>query len=368
MKNPIEQHVDSLDKELREMRPDVLRRARAILDSEVTVCSLHGKIGGKNNDYADCVSNRFVSSSVFLTSWLGGFNAKCKSSGAVIGDGSALADLMALFSDEIIYEYTKKFLERNFYKHYVERIRNKPEETFWKVWFGNDSIYGLFIAPQRCVDGSIRIDRSEIRRAKYNYWTIGHVMETGFYVEEEGEFYTFSAVEDFLKFYKLVLKRTSKSQYEKEIYSRYINYLEESDDVLSEPLLIPELRYEGNERKCLYRVDFTVLNPYTFRFIGFELSPSSSHMSVSGIKSEKKTQKAVNQELRVKWEREMHKRNDYLQKFGLSLITFTDSDLADIDNCFEVIKSALSERSGQTQDLNLEEQRLKENIRRARRR
>lgn len=368
MKNPIEQHIDRLDDELKEMRPDVLRRAGVILEREVSISSLHGKIGGKNNEYADCLSNRFSNYSDFLTSWLGGFNAKCKSSGAVIGDGSAVADLMALFGDEKIYEYTKKFLERNFYRHYVERIRNKPDETFWKVWFGNDSVYGLFIAPRKCIDGSIRIDRSEIRRAKYNYWTIGHVMETGFYIEDESEFYTFDTVEEFLKFYKYILKGTSKSQYEKEIYSRYINYLEESDDVLLEPLLIPELRYEGNERKCLYRVDFTVLNPYTFRFIGFELSPSSSHMSVSGIKSEKKTQKAVNQELRVKWEREMHKRNDYLQKFGLSLMTFTDSDLADIDNCFEVIKSALSERSGQTQDLNLEEQRLKENIKQARRR
>ena len=125
---------------------------------------------------------------------------------------------------------------------------------------------------------------------------------------------------------------------------------------MSEPFLIPEFRYEGLEKKCKYRVDFTVLNPYTFKFVGFELSPSSSHMSVSGIKGKKQVE--VNEELKEKWEKEMHKRNEYLQRYGVTLVTFTDSDLQDMDKCFSVMGSYLSERSEQANDINREESRL----------
>ena len=118
--------------------------------------------------------------------------------------------------------------------------------------------------PERCLDGTIRTDKSEIRRADYNYWTIGHVMRTGLYDPENDEFYKFTSVNECLKFYAGVFKRLSKSQYEKEIFIHYIKYLNQSSDILSEPFLIPEFRYEGLEKRCKYRVDFSVLNPYTF--------------------------------------------------------------------------------------------------------
>ena len=185
-------------------------------------------------------------------------------------------------------------------------------------------------------------------------------MSTGLYDPENEEFYRFDTEKELLKYYVNIIKRLSKSQYEKEICVRYVKYLVQSKDIMSEPFLIPEFRYEGLEKKCRYRVDFTVLNPYTFRFVGFELSPSSSHMSVSGIKDKKQAE--VNEELKEKWEKEMHKRNEYLQRYGVTLVTFTDSDLQDMSKCFSVIESYLGERAEQTSDIKREEGRLEKLI------
>lgn len=103
-----------------------------------------------------------------------------------------------------------------------------------------------------------------------------------------------------------------------------------------------------------------MLNPYTFRFVGFELSPASTHMSVSGIKDKKQIE--VNEELKTKWEKEMHKRNEYLGRYGITLVTFTDSDLKNIDTCFATIRSVLSERAERVGDVKSEESRLEKLI------
>lgn len=348
--------IAQLTEDLNERRDYVLERASDLLDRDITVSSLHGKIGGKNNDFTNCVEDKFINFQDFYSAWLNEFNDRCERNEVKLHEGGSLSDLLTLFSDKDIREYTELFLERNFIKNFRARVRNKPEESLWKIWFGNELVHGLFIAPANTPDGGVRIDKSEIRRASYNYWTVGHVMRTGLYDPENEVFYGFTDVDEFLKLYQKILKRLSKSPYEKEVYARYIDYLLSSKDILSEPFLIPEFRYEGPEKKCKYRVDFTVLNPYTFKFVGFELSPSSSHMSVSGIKDKKQTE--VNEELKEKWEKEMHKRNEYLQRYGVTLITFTDSDLQDIDKCFEVIGSVLSERAEQANDIKREESRL----------
>lgn len=348
--------IAQLDEELASRREYVLARASELLGFSVSVSSLHGKIGGKNNTFTDCVNDTFINFQEFYSAWLKEFNNRCERENVKLFEGGSLSDLLTLFSDKDIREYTELFLERNFIKNYLARVRNKPEESLWKIWFGNEVVFGLFIAPAFCPDGSIRIDRSEIRRTGYNYWTVGHVMNTGLYDPENEDFYNFADVNEFLKFYEQILKRLSKSPYEKEVYTRYVDYLLHSKDILSEPFLIPEFRYEGLEKKCRYRVDFTVLNPYTFKFVGFELSPSSSHMSVSGIKDKKQVE--VNEELTKKWEKEMHKRNEYLERYGVTLVTFTDSDLQDIDKCFSVICKMLSERIEQANDIKKEESRL----------
>ena len=348
--------IAQLNVELEARRKYVLDRASELLGYNVTVSSLHGKIGGKNNTYTDCVNDTFINFQDFYAAWLKEFNNRCERDNVKLYEGGSLSDLLTLFSDKDIKEYTELFLERNFIKNYLARVRNKPEESLWKIWFGNEVVYGLFIAPATCSDGSVRIDRSEIRRANYNYWTIGHIMYTGLYDPDNNSFYHFSNIDEFLKLYQKILKRLSKSPYEIKVYDLYFDYLLRSKEILAEPFLIPEFRYEGLEKKCKYRVDFTVLNPYTFKFVGFELSPSSSHMSVSGTKG--KLQKDINEELKGKWEKEMHKRNEYLRRYGVTLVTFTDSDLQNIDRCFVEIQSVLNKRAEQANDIKREESRL----------
>ena len=89
-------------------------------------------------------------------------------------------------------------------------------------------------------------------------------------------------------------------------------------------------------------------------FIGFEISPASTHMVVKGTKKKKKTQKAVNEELKKKWGREMKKRNRYFKDFGITTVTFTDEDLTDLDECFEEMEEYLSERP--EEDMSLDSQ------------
>lgn len=64
---------------------------------------------------------------------------------------------------------------------------------------------------------------------------------------------------------------------------------------MQEPFLIPEFRYAGNKVKHLYRLDYTILNPYVMKMTGFEISPASTHISVHKV--ENKNQKKINSEL-----------------------------------------------------------------------
>jgi hypothetical protein len=185
-------------------------------------------------------------------------------------------------------------------------------------------------------------DKSEMRRAVYDYWTVGHVLATGIIDPDSNDLVQFDSLRSLAQFYRSVLRRRSASDYEKEISRRYVEYLQNSDDVESEPFLIPELRYAGRESEHLYRLDFTILNPHTMSFVGFEISPSSTHNAVTKIKA--RTQKDVNAELAKKWGREMAKRNRYFQEFGIATVTFTDDDLTDMDACFSQIEACLSQR------------------------
>jgi hypothetical protein len=246
-----------------------------------------------------------------------------------------------LLKDPEIESYVRLFLERNFYRNLRERTRNKPEEQLWSVWFGYDVIFGLLIAPLNVGDKWI-IDKSEIRRADYEYWTLGHVFKEGLIDNDSTTTFSISNFEEFKKIYLSIFKKLSNSKYEKLVCERYIKYLSESNNIDDEPFLIPEVRYAGLEHKHKYRLDFTILNPHTQQYIGFEISPSSSHMSIKGYKEK---QKEVNEELSVKWNKEMTKRNEYFNAFGITTITFTEKMLEDFDNCWSQIEKFLKSRS-----------------------
>ncbi|HSZ54643.1 MAG TPA: hypothetical protein VK797_03225 [Tepidisphaeraceae bacterium] len=101
------------------------------------------------------------------------------------------------------------------------------------------------------------------------------------------------------------------------------------------PLLIPELRYRGRDKQHKHRLDFCVIDPYSLRKIGFELSPWSSHGQLTGTKT--KTVKAVNAEARANFEREVKKLTAYFIDYEIHITIFTDDDLADPEELFNTI-------------------------------
>jgi len=345
---PEKQRLNELDdqftRELDLMLPEVLRKFSEEKGKECSIHSLHGTIGSKNNTYVDSVHSQFSDPSDFVAKWIKGFIEH-------IGE-KGYSPLRNLMKDEIFRNYTLIFLKRNFYRNLIERTRSKPNENLWSIWFGSGKFFwGLIIAPICKIDGWTN-DVSEVRRADYMYWTVGHVMSTGLVDPENNEQYEFTVVNYLLVFYKSILKRISNSFYEKQIFDLYVEYLKESEDPLSEPFLIPEFRYAGLEVEHEHRLDFTVLNSHTMEMIGFEFSPHSTHMSVKATKGKK--QKELNSELSTKWSREMLKRNKYFVSYGITTITFADSDLVDVPNCFAQMRKFLSNRP--IEIVNLEEQ------------
>lgn len=340
-----------LTAQLKELEPEALKRASAIKGKILSLPSLHAHIGRNNMTFVDSIRTQFLNPNDFLARWIDGLlqtvretedAQKAKYHGKTYQTTSE-HHLVRFLQDKILSEYTFTFLTRNFYRNFRERTRAKPHEILWSLWFGENKLtWGLAIAPA-FRKGAWTNDKSEMRRVDYAYWTIGHVLKTGLLDPESSTPITWNNPNEFLTFYQSVLKRISNSIYERAIADYYIKYLAQSSDPLSEPFLIPELRYAGLEAKHQYRLDYSVLNPHTMRFVGFELSPHSSHYSVAGLKT--KTQTAVNNELLEQWNKEMAKRNAYFSAYGITVVTFTDDQLANLDQCFDEIKKLLSERS-----------------------
>jgi hypothetical protein len=347
----IEEREQQLTEHLEKTRAEVLKRASFIAGVELNTQKFHGRIGNRNTTFVDSVRLQFSDSYDFLSQWLHGLITKVESieeehkrkyNGHVYQNSSA-HELLRFVQDPIVRDYVFNFLVRNFYREFIPRTRAKPDEILWRLWFGeNKLVWGLIIAPAYRDNGWTN-DKSEIRRADYSYWTLGHILKTGLIDHESNKTLTWSSVGQFVDFYRSVLKRLSNPTYEQGIAERYIQYLQKSADIYDEPFLIPELRYAGLEKEHKYRLDFAVLNSHVMSSTGFELSPASTHQSISGIRS--KTQQEINQELSNQWKKEMQKRNGYFHNFGISIVTFTDDDLQDLDSCFLRIEHYLKQRS-----------------------
>ena len=321
-------------------------REREGNENKLSLQSMRNTIGSKNNEFTDCIHREYATAEDFLAEWIKGL---VDQQGAKIQYGSDGEPVHYILIEMMHYpiakNYILNFIKRNFYRNYHERTRFKPLANLWEVWFGSNPLYwGILICPVKR-GGSWTNDVSEIRRTSYEYWTVGHVMSTGIVALDSLYPYTFPTLNSFIAFYDHIIKRLSKSVYEQEIMSRYFEYLSKNSNYREVPLLIPEFRYYGDEVDHKYRLDFTILNPYTQRYVAFELSPQSTHMNISGIKKEGKTQKEINDELKIQWQKEMDKRNKYFSQYGITVITFTDAHLQDIDKCFNTIKIYLEERA-----------------------
>lgn len=333
----IQEIDDRISEELKILLPSVLIEYIKNGGRKNNVHSFHGVLGLYKPECIDLVGTKFLSPKELIASWLSGLNDKLQDN-----PHRSHILLQEMLKHEQSCNYILLFLERDYYRHLSKRRRNKPDTNFYSIWFGDNTInWGLLIQPRKAIDGWInKIPR--IEKVSFNYWTIGHVLSVGLVDPENDELITFNKLDDLLIFIKGILKRLSRSSYEKQVYDLYVDYILNSDFPLDEPFLIPEFRYAGLDKNHKYRIDFTVLNIHTNEKVGFEISPQSSHMSVSGIKN--KTQKEVNEDIAKLWEKEVAKRNDYFEQYSITTITFTDSQLTDINKCFEIIKSYLSKR------------------------
>lgn len=351
---------ETITDELRTLQAEALAIYCEQTERNLSLQSFHATIGGKNNTYVDSVRTQFSDFEDFKGQWLYGLRRDLLRYGRV-NPTSAAYRIARLLQNPVVKHYTFLFLERNFFRNYVERTRSKPGPSLWKLWFGDKNLHwGLIIAPMYRL-GEWTNDKSEMRRASYTYWTVGHVLSEGLVDPDSETPYRFHDLKNFLAFYRSILKRISNSLYEQAIVERYVKYLEKSTAPMDEPFLIPELRYAGLKVEHKHRLDFTVLNAHTMSLVGFELSPHSTHYFMEGIT--KKTQKEINQELAKQWEKEMAKRNAYFESYGITTLTFTDTDLADMDGCFRSIAECLSKRPREVISVANELSLLKEAIR-----
>lgn len=319
------------------------------------IISFHNTIGGKNNTFIDSVRTRFISPDDYISQWIDGL-LRDYGDKTVYGMPHLKYITLEMMKDNICKQYIFNFLERSFYRHMNAMMKDRPDEALWELWFGRkDMFWGILITPVKRSNGWTN-DVSEIRRVQFNYWTIGHILQTGIVDPENDEIVQFKDPSELIQFYREILKRLSSSSYEKAFMEHYLEYLEDSASLEDVPLLIPELRYAGKAERHKYRLDFAVLNIFTKQYIGIELSPQSTHMKVE--KTKDKTQTKMNEELSEKWQKEASKRNDFFKQFGITTITFADKDLSDIKNCFDKIAPYLDSKRGQKALLAVAEERL----------
>jgi hypothetical protein len=305
-----------------------------------SVLSLNAKIGGKHEQLCNVKERCIRTSDEFLSIYMDSLARHIRALPMHIRHGSAFYQLAKWYQTSKAFQsYTEKFLERSFLKHYDEYARVKPAAKDAAFWIGaKNADYGLLIAP-RFRRSEWENDKSEIRRFKPDYFTIGHVLETGLVVPGDEVPMPFCTVEEYLKFFQHVLVRSAGSIHQNRVARRYAAFVRESDDPTKVPLLIPELRYRGRDKLHKHRLDFCVIDPHTLQKIGFELSPWSSHGHLAG--TDKMLVKEVNAKAKANYEGDIKKCEAYFSTYGIHVTVFTDSDLEDPNKLFKQIKRYL---------------------------
>lgn len=327
--------IRHMSAELRAILPQVLSDAR--LPDELT---LNAIIGSKADEFIDLKNDIISTPEEYVTIWMDALIAQCSST-------PSNSKYNILFNNvrrsDTYIKYLHLFLRRSFLKHYEELYRNRPTVVEAEVWVGqNHANYGLLVTP-RFANGAWENDKSEIRRFKPRYWSIGHVLETGLVIPDKDERMLFRNVGEYLTFFKNVLVRSAGSTHQAAIADLYCNFVKAVDRPNDVPLLIPEFRYDGVASKHLYRLDFTVIHPFTMDKVGFELSPWSSHGRLTNTKG--KTQKQINDEAAVNFRKEVEKQKAFFKKHGVTVLIYTDPELADSTKIFSEIAVHLNPES-----------------------
>jgi len=315
--------IQAIKGEMRELLPDVL--ANSDLANEQ---SINAKIGSRNDDYFDLKHDVINSQDQFASLWLRGL----KKSALTDGVASDFWLWTKIKEHKAIQKYTILFLKRSYLIHFEELSKNRPPVESAEIWVGQQNAnYGLLVTP-RFTNESWENDKSEIRSFSNAYWTIGHIMKTGLVIPGKNKTFKFTGIEQYLLFFQDTLVRNSGSQYEYEIADHYCEYVRACEAPELVPLLVPEFRYAGLEKKHIYRLDFLIINPYTLNKVGFELSPWSTHGYLSKVKA--LTQKKINEIAADNFSKEMRKHRAYFKEHNVFCLIFTDDDLKDTKALF----------------------------------
>lgn len=316
--------IESIKLKLRSILPGVL--VEVSLENEQ---SLNATLGSKNDEFFDLKNEVILSQEEFVTRWLEGLKESALEDGVV----PHLWIWKNLKKHMAFREYTILFLKRSYLKHFEELSKNRPEVDDAELWIGQENAnYGLLVSP-RFRDGKWENDKSEIRAFSKAYWTIGHVMATGLVIPGKDSVFRFSDIEQYLLFFHDTLVRNSGSKYEYQIAGHYCDFVRNHATPEQVPLLIPEFRYAGLDKKHIYRLDFLVINPYTLDKIGFELSPWSTHGYLSKIGG--LTQKKINEMAADNLSKEMRKHRAYFKEHEVMCLIFTDDVLKDTKKLFD---------------------------------
>ncbi|MDX2361581.1 MAG: hypothetical protein QNK23_12295 [Crocinitomicaceae bacterium] len=335
--------VKAIKDELKLMEDDVLEAMGSF-----SLSSLHGIIGGKHADYINIKNEVIQSSDHFISLWLQGFRAHVNALSFDNKDSNIyrLNELL-MAGNENVRNYLYKFLTRTYIKSYESLSKKRPSVEESEVWIGQSNAeYGLFVTP-RFENGVWENDKSEIRHFKPKYWSIGHVLSTGFVILGRNYKQEFQNIEEYLHFFLNVLVRNSGSNYEYELAEKYCDFVRGHDSPMEIPLLIPEFRYKGKIRKHGHRLDFTIIDSKELNKIGFELSPWSSHGYIA--KTKELNQKQINEIAKDNFEYEMKKHKDYFRKHAVFALIYTDRDLKDLDELFNEMKKYLEPKGVQGQ-------------------
>ena len=327
--------IAALTEQINELKDDVLG-----LTGFNNELSLNATYGSKYAEYIDIKNEVIDTPEQFIALYFQGFLRTLEGLGIFARKGNAIYDAyLHVKKHKKVQEWLKLFLTRTYLRNYDALSKARPRVEDAQIWIGQkNASYGILVTP-RFKNGQWENDKSEIRHFKPKYWTIGHIMETGFVVPDEDDRIEFKDVEGYLSFFRNTLVRNSGSVHELGIAKKYCEFVRSSPSPLDIPLLIPELRYGGKEVKHEHRLDFTVIDPYTLSKVGFELSPWSTHGQIAGTKG--KSQKEINEEAQAKFEREMKKIKAYFRKFGIPIVVYTDMDLAKPDAIFAEIEQYL---------------------------
>jgi hypothetical protein len=177
--------------------------------------SLNATYGGKYADYIDIKNEVIDSPEQFIALYFQGFLRTLEGLGIFAKKGDRYYDAyLHVKNEKKVQKWLKLFLTRTYLRNYDALSKARPRVEDAEIWIGQkNASYGIFVTP-RFNGGKWENDKSEIRHFKAKYWTIGHIVATGFVIPDENERIQFKDIDQYLSFFRNTLVRNSGSVHE----------------------------------------------------------------------------------------------------------------------------------------------------------